>query len=49
MLFNLILKKELAIKLSATMGYFQLLTALSGGILAFFVIKIFTRNLFENK
>ncbi|PKM91338.1 iron hydrogenase [Candidatus Falkowbacteria bacterium HGW-Falkowbacteria-1] len=44
LLFNLILKEQIAYKLSATMGWVQLVTALSGGILSFFVFKLLNNN-----
>ncbi|MDD3711031.1 MAG: hypothetical protein PHP37_00265 [Patescibacteria group bacterium] len=41
---NLILKREIIQKLIVNMGYFQLLTALSGGILAFFIVKFINKG-----
>lgn len=38
--FNIIFKKEIAQKILSSMGSIQLITALSGGILAFFIIRI---------
>jgi predicted transglutaminase-like protease len=43
-IFEIILKKEIANMLSTTMGSFQLLTALSGSILAYFVYHLIDRK-----
>lgn len=44
LLFNLFLKKELAGKIAVTMGWIQFLTAIIGGILAFFVLKFLSEK-----
>ncbi|TSD05139.1 MAG: [Fe] hydrogenase subunit HymD [Parcubacteria group bacterium Athens0714_12] len=42
---NLLLKKEIAAKVALMMSWPQLLTALSGGLLAYLFLKFFKNNL----
>lgn len=44
LIFNIILEKEIARKILFTMGPIQFITAVSGGILAFLIIKIFKKG-----
>ncbi len=44
LLLNLIFKKEIIQKLIISMGYLQLITALSGGVLAFFIVRLINRT-----
>ncbi len=44
-IINLILKKEIALKISATMGWLQLLTVLIGGIIAYIFLNYFRRTI----